>query len=268
MIVAFCGGALAVSVGILLLVRSWQYSFEAAVVARTVAPNESVEYVPPRKMASAADNPSDGRLFNVMIGALVFGGGQALLRSSDPNGLVVLCLTGAMAGELYWRRRRYVAKAKLKKVAEKELPLVMERVVMAVGSGLDILPALEEACKGGKDPVSEGLNQIVTLAQGGLPVEEAIRAISERAASMSVKHALVHIQLAHQQGGEIVRPLKELSDATQLAYQEAIEEEISKLPVHAVAPLILTFAGLILCFLTVPLVQVSSLTSKVSHVAK
>jgi hypothetical protein len=85
---------------------------------------------------------------------------------------------------------------------------------------------------------------------------------------MSVKHALVHIQLAHQQGGEIVRPLKELSDATQLAYQEAIEEEISKLPVHAVAPLILTFAGLILCFLTVPLVQVSSLTSKVSHVAK
>jgi hypothetical protein len=44
-----------------------------------------------------------------------------------------------------------------------------------------------------------------------------------------------------------------------------VEEEIAKLPVKAVLPLVLTFAGLIVCFLTVPLIQVGSLTSKVSH---
>ena len=47
-----------------------------------------------------------------------------------------------------------------------------------------------------------------------------------------------------------------------------IEEEIAKLPVKAVLPLILTFAGLIVCFLTVPFVQVGAIASKVSHVAR
>jgi hypothetical protein len=80
-----------------------------------------------------------------------------------------------------------------------------------------------------------------------------------------VKHALIHVGLAHRQGGEIVRPLKELSDATQLAYQEVVEEQISRLPVKAVLPLVITFTGLIVCFLTVPLMQVSSLTKTIVH---
>lgn len=268
MIAALCLAALAVGLGILILYRTWQISLEASVVERTVAPLESAAQAPARSASSEVSHYRHSRVVSVAIGMIVFGGANVVFGGHDGGGLIVLCVTGGLAGELYWRRRRHVAKAKLKRIAEKELPLVMERVVMAVGSGLDILPALEEASRGATDPVSRGLGKIVELAQGGLPVEEAIRAISERANSMSVKHALVHIQLAHQQGGEIVRPLKELSDATQVAYQESIEEEISKLPVHAVAPLILTFAGLILCFLTVPLVQVSSLTSKVSHVAK
>jgi hypothetical protein len=75
----------------------------------------------------------------------------------------------------------------------------------------------------------------------------------------------VHLSLAHKEGGELIRPLRELSDATQLSYQERVEEEIAKLPVKAVLPLVITFTGLIICFLTVPLVQVSSLTQKVSQ---
>jgi hypothetical protein len=66
----------------------------------------------------------------------------------------------------------------------------------------------------------------------------------------------------------LVRPLKELSDATQTAYQEVVEEEIAKLPVKAVLPLILTFAGLIVCFLTVPFIQVGVIASKVTHAAR
>jgi hypothetical protein len=74
--------------------------------------------------------------------------------------------------------------------------------------------------------------------------------------------------MAHRQGGEIVRPLKELSDATQTAYQEAVEEMIAKLPVKAVLPLVVTFTGLIICFLTVPLMQVAAIATKVAHAAK
>jgi hypothetical protein len=86
--------------------------------------------------------------------------------------------------------------------------------------------------------------------------------------SSSVKHALVHLGLAYKQGGEVVRPLKELSDATQQQYQETIEEEIAKLPVKAVVPLVLTFTGLIVCFLTVPVMQISVSLEKFSNVGE
>jgi pilus assembly protein TadC len=144
----------------------------------------------------------------------------------------------------------------------------MERIVMAVSTGLDIIPALGEAARGGRDPVSEDLERIVALAEGGTPVDDAIRGVSENSPSPAVKHALIHLRLAHQQGGELVRPLKELSDATQTAYQELVEEEIAKLPVKAVMPLMLTFAGLIVCFLTVPFIQVGVIASKVTHAAR
>jgi hypothetical protein len=90
---------------------------------------------------------------------------------------------------------------------------------------------------------------------------------SQQRVTSSVKHACIHLGLAYRQGGEIVRPLKELSDATQVAYQETVEEQIAKLPVKAVLPLVLTFTGLIVCFLTVPLMQVGSLTKEVASVA-
>jgi pilus assembly protein TadC len=146
--------------------------------------------------------------------------------------------------------------------------MAMERIVMAVGAGLDILPALAEAGRDGTDPVSQGLGRIVALAEGGLPVEDAMRVVSEASPSPAVKHALIHLHLAHRQGGEVIRPLKELSDATQISYQELVDEEIAKLPVKAVLPLILTFAGLIICFLTIPLVQIGSIAGKVTYATR
>ena len=78
----------------------------------------------------------------------------------------------------------------------------------------------------------------------------------------------MHLGLAYKQGGEVVRPLKELSDATQTHYQESVEEEIARLPVRAVLPLLLTFTGLIICFLTVPVVQVGASLERFSHATK
>jgi type II secretory pathway component PulF len=98
------------------------------------------------------------------------------------------------------------------------------------------------------------------LAEGGTPVDSAFELASAEARCPAVKHAFIHLGLAHRQGGELVRPLKELSDSTQVAYQEGVEEQIAKLPVKAVLPLVFTFTGLIICFLTVPVLQVMKLT--------
>jgi Flp pilus assembly protein TadB len=180
---------------------------------------------------------------------------------------LLFVLLGAIAGELWYRRSKEREAAKQLKSMELNLPMTMERIVMAVGSGLDIVPALREASAGARDPVSLLLAEVVERSEAGLPVAASLRSVSQGVPCPAVKHCFVHLALAYQQGGELVRPLKELSDATQQYYQESVEEEIAKLPVKAVLPLVLTFAGLIVCFLTVPLIQVGSLTSRVSHAA-
>jgi Flp pilus assembly protein TadB len=190
-----------------------------------------------------------------------------LCASVTTKNVIMVVLLGILLGEWWSRRREKKEKSSLLRWSERSLPVVMERLVMAVGTGLDVIPALKEAAAGGVDPVSLDIGRMVMLAESGLSVEEAIKAISNESSSSSLKHAFMHIRLAYQQGGEVVRPLKELSDATQTAYQEGVEEQIAKLPVKAVMPLLLTFAGLIVCFLTVPLIQVGSIAKKVTHAA-
>jgi Flp pilus assembly protein TadB len=198
------------------------------------------------------------------LAALVCG---VVLHASWANTLCAV-LVGALAGEAFRRGSRERAEKRRIKSMEFYLPTVMERIVMGVGTGLDIVPALREASAGAHDPVSELMRRIVDLSEGGVPVEAALEASGKQCPNVSVKHALVHIRLAYRQGGEVVRPLRELSDATQMAYQEAVEEQIARLPVKAVLPLVLTFTGLIVCFLTVPLMQVSQLARTVTNDAR
>jgi len=202
-------------------------------------------------------------LIGAALGVLM---GVVFIKSSVASLLIVM-LIGALTGELYTSRRKVALdKLRLRKM-EFYLPTVMERIVMAVGSGLDVIPALREAAYKGNDPVSELMRWIVGLSESGTPVDSAFELASQQRVTASVKHACIHLGLAYRQGGEIVRPLKELSDATQVAYQETVEEQIAKLPVKAVLPLVLTFTGLIVCFLTVPLMQIGSLTKEVTSVA-
>lgn len=180
---------------------------------------------------------------------------------------VAYAVVGAAAGEMAIRVRRSKLEKRTLRRIEFHLPNAMERVVMGVGAGLDVVPALHEASRGCADPVSAAFREVVSLSEAGMRVAEAMQVVSERSHSLSLRHALVHLGIAHAQGGEIVRPLKELSDATQANFQESVEEEIAKLPVKAVLPLVVTFAGLILCFVTVPLLQVGSITRRVAHAA-
>jgi len=148
------------------------------------------------------------------------------------------------------------------------LPLVMERIVMAVEAGLDVLPALhtvyslELENKSELDPVTLLLKDACDLAENGATLEQALKDVAGRVDSIGVKHAFIHLALAHRDGGELVQPLRELSDSTQLYYQETMEEMIAKLPVKATLPLVITFGGLIMCFLASPIVQILMMTSK------
>ena len=203
-----------------------------------------------------------------VIGGVLLGFAGLALQQGFGSRVFIFAGFGVVLGELYHRGRREREQKLLTKRLEFFLPTAMERMVMAVGSGLDIIPALAEAARNSTDPVSDVFRKIVALSEGGLRVEQAITLVADEVPSSAVKHALVHLGLAYKQGGEVVHPLKELSDATQTHYQDTVEEEIAKLPVKAVVPLVLTFAGLIICFLTVPIMQVKTSLEKFADVAK
>ena len=214
-----------------------------------------------------------GRLFPVLgaaIGVVIV----LLLAPGNTQMLVMLTLIGLFVG--------YVARqSRLKRCTERYanrleffLPVVMERLVMAVQSGLDILAALgaiielESEAVGRDerkfDPVTRLFMVVHRLAERGLTFGQALEEVAAGVECGAVRHCFIHLAVAHEEGGELVMPLKELSDSTQLYYQETVDEEIAKLPVKATVPLLFTFAGLILFFLTSPMVQISSLLSSTS----
>lgn len=148
------------------------------------------------------------------------------------------------------------------------LSIVMERLVMAVEAGLDVFPAigavveLESRHRIKLDPVTALLAQVKAYAENGMTLDGALRAVSQSSDSAPLRHAFLHLAVAQREGGELIMPLRELSDATQLHYQEAIEESIAKMPVKATMPLMCTFAGLIILFLTTPVIQVIKVTER------
>lgn len=166
-------------------------------------------------------------------------------------------------------------KAKFYREIDFFLPLIMERIVMAVQSGLDIIPALrtvldisgfsdssDERQAQNQDSVSKLFGITIQLCEAGVGFQESLEVVSSRVGSGPLRHAFVHLGLAQKEGGELIKPLRELSDSTQLYFQESVEEEIARMPVKATMPLLCTFAGLIICFLTVPIVQIVSLTTQ------
>ena len=142
---------------------------------------------------------------------------------------------------------------------------------MAVQAGLDILPALkviEEIESAGRkpskieeiDPVTRLLALVVRYTEAGLSFEQSLREVAGAVKSNALRHSFIHLAVAQKEGGELIYPLRELSDATQLYFQENIEEHIAKMPIKATMPLLLTFAGLIISFLTGPVIQILNIS--------
>lgn len=138
------------------------------------------------------------------------------------------------------------------------LPMNLEKLLIAIQSGLDIVPALKITCDevGPLNPASRAFRNVVALIEQGATVEGALEQVAGVVGSVPMKHVLLHLKVAHSRGGDLTFPLRELADATQVTYEQAIEEEIAVLPIKATAPLLCTFLGLLIVFLTGPIMGV------------
>ena len=205
-----------------------------------------------------------------LVGGLMVLAVRMVLDPAGIEGHVMYSVGTIAVCYILTRRMRFQRKCHYTRELEFHLPMVMERLVMAAQAGLDILPALralaDESPAAGEaranDPVTRLLLLAYSLTEAGLSFEDALHEVAGRTNCSAVRHAFIHLALAHKEGGELIAPLRELSDATQLYFQESVEEEIAKLPVKATAPLLCTFAGLMLFFLASPLVQILDFLAK------
>jgi len=212
-----------------------------------------------------------------LVVALFFLTARLVLEAESLPGLLAACVLGLSLGYMYTQHSHRKKKEEYIQDITFYLPVVMERLVMAVQAGLDIVAAIKtildlefessaepfsSQANNSRDPVTRLLEIVYRLTEAGLSFEDALHDVSMAVNSSAFKHALIHLTIAQQEGGELIIPLRELSDSTQLYYQESIEEEIAKLPVKATLPLLCTFAGLITCFISSPLVQVLTITAQ------
>lgn len=153
---------------------------------------------------------------------------------------------------------------------QQEIPLFLEKLIMAVQSGLDIPSGIHAVLN-----VDSGLDiergvcatifeDILKRVATGHTFYESIEIARRGAKSQIISHVLLHISVACREGGEVSAPLRELSETVQQSYEDAQEEWIARLPVKATLPLLLTFAGLLLLFLTAPLLQVLQMVDAAS----
>lgn len=191
-----------------------------------------------------------------------------LLPSSD---LAIALLVSSAAVYLLHTSRTKRPQESRRQAILLHLPLFLERLTMAVRAGHDLVPAieivvsLEEAAAQREartmEPVSTSFRRVLFLVDQGLAFEEALDVSRRQADLAAVRHAFLYLAIAYREGGDLVGPLLELADSTQLAYEEYLEERVAALPAKALLPLLCTFTGLFLCLVTPPIVQVLKVTA-------
>jgi Flp pilus assembly protein TadB len=215
------------------------------------------------------------RQLTPFVAAAVFVSTRLLFFPGTLAALVFTGLIGLAAGYLYEKYRLKKLKDNFKREIEFFLPIVMERIVMAVQSGFDVFASVKvildldenqdskkEPGYNSSDPVSRLLSIAYSLTESGLAFEQSLKEVSSKVNNSALRHAFIYLALAQKEGGELIMPLRELSDSTQLYYQESVEEQIAAMPARATLPLLCTFLGLIIFFLTAPLLQVTDITNK------
>ena len=178
-----------------------------------------------------------------------------LLRSL---GIILLC-----SGFLLLCSNMKQSPASIKEAAiAQTLPLFLEQLVMAVQSGLDIPAAIGvilEFRKDKRDECTDVFRSIHRGLQAGYTFDEAIQSVQEKTQRSSLAYVCTYLAHAHREGGALSEALRELSTSIQARYEDDQEEWIATLPVKATMPLLIIFLGLLLLFLTPPLLQLLQL---------
>jgi len=142
------------------------------------------------------------------------------------------------------------------------LPLVLEQIVLGVGSSLDVAPCMRWIVemadeRDSHNPVTELLALSQQYMKSGLAIDESLNEIAALSGSVELKHVFMALSQVVRHGGEISKQLHELANAVATQREVKIEERIKSLEVKATGPVAMIFASFMGLFLVSLGIQLS-----------
>jgi tight adherence protein C len=169
------------------------------------------------------------------------GGGLLVLAlggSRSPGGLF---LAVALAAACYFLPDLLVYNNGTKRQAriEKDLPNLLDQLLISVEAGLGFEAAVARVGAGSSGPLAEELVRTLQDIQAGRSRREAYRALADRSTVPDLRSFVGAIIQADIQGLAIARILKPQAEQMRVKRKLRAEEKAMKLPVAVVFPLIL-----------------------------
>lgn len=148
-----------------------------------------------------------------------------------------------------------------------ELPLFLDALILLVESGLALVPALQRLVEmrrslGRCDAVTLVFDSIQSLSSQGVSVHDGLRSVNEHLAIAPFQHALVHLDIACNEGGKLSSSLRALGDASHQQWRLSVESRVRRLENYSVFPVFGAVVGLMALLASGPVVQLLSLDEK------
>lgn len=186
-----------------------------------------------------ASMPLDRLLSIKPVAAL--GGALAALLLGGTRSPIGILLTLALTGACYFLPDLLVYNNGTKRQAriQKDLPNVLDQLLVSVEAGLGFEAALARVGASGSGPLADELVRTLQDIQAGRSRREAYKALADRCTVPDVRSFVGAIVQADIQGLSIARILKPQAEQMRVKRRLRAEEKAMKLPVAVVFPLIL-----------------------------
>ncbi len=169
------------------------------------------------------------------------GGGLLILVLGGGRSPVGLCFTLMLVGACYFLPDLLVYNNGIKRQAriQKDLPNVLDQLLISVEAGLGFEAAVARVGANGTGPLTDELVRTLQDIQAGRSRREAYRALADRSTVPDLRSFVGSIVQADVQGLAIARILKPQAEQMRIKRKLRAEEKAMKLPVTVIFPLIL-----------------------------
>lgn len=162
----------------------------------------------------------------------------AVIGGATPAALVVLPGIGAVLGLLLLDRRITGQVKRRKARIEGQLPDVAELLAFAVAAGESIVPALHRVSEMVRGDLADELRTVVADAGTGIPVEEALRAASDRMGVPAVERFVDGLLISLERGTPLVAVVRAQASDARTTQQQSLMEQAGKKDVIMLIPVV------------------------------